>query len=251
MDIFRLDGKVAVVTGGSRGLGRGIAIALAQAGAQVLVTSRSGEAPETSAAIHALGGRVETMTYHVGQEAPPPTPVEEAVARLGTIDILVNNAGIQRRAVVTEFSLSDWLEVLNVNLTAAWVLAQAAARQMMEDGGGKIINVASLLSMQGGVTVPAYTASKHGVAGLTKAMCNELAGHGINVNGIVPGYMATDMNTTLIGDDRRAGQILTRIPAGRWGRESDVAGAAVFLASPASDYVHGHLLAVDGGWLAR
>jgi 2-deoxy-D-gluconate 3-dehydrogenase len=177
--------------------------------------------------------------------------IRQTVEQLGRLDILVNNAGIIRRANAIETTPEDWQAVLDVNLTAVWALAQAAAQVMLPQGGGKIINIASLLSFQGGIRVPAYTAAKHAVAGLTKALANEWAGRGINVNAIAPGYMATDNTQALRDDPERNRQILERIPAGRWGTPADMAGAVVFLAAPASAYIHGYTLAVDGGWLAR
>lgn len=249
--LFRVDGRVALVTGGSRGLGRAMAVGLAAAGATVMITSRSGHAPETERAIHDLGGEVAVRSAGSDDAGPGPQLVQDVIDQFGTLDILVNNAGTNRRASVMEFTMQDWRAVLEVNLTATWALSQAAAKHMVERGHGKIVNVASLLSFQGGSTVPAYAAAKHAVAGLTRAMCNELAAHRINVNAIVPGYMATDMNAALLENESRNSEIRARIPAGRWGQPEDLVGAAVFLSSRASDYVNGHLLVVDGGWLAR
>lgn len=251
LDLFRLDGCVALVTGGNKGLGRGMAVALAQAGADVAVVARSGRADETLAEVAAAGRRGIVLAADLEAAAEAGTLVEQAVQALGRLDILVNNAGIIRRAPALETELADWQAVLDVDLTATWVLAQAAARVMAPQGHGKIINVASVLSFQGGVRVPAYTAAKHAVAGLTQALANEWAPLGINVNAIAPGYMATDNTEALQQDAARSTQILERIPANRWGRPADLAGAVVYLASRASDYVHGHVLAVDGGWLAR
>lgn len=250
-ELFRLDGRVALVTGGDKGLGRGMAEALARAGADVAVTSRSGAADETLAAIAAAGRRGLALAADFSTANSPERLVTETVTQLGRIDILVNNAGTIRRADAAEMTIEDWQAVLNVNLNALWTLSQAAGRVMLAQGGGKIINTASLLSFQGGIRVPAYTAAKHAVAGLTKALANEWAAHGINVNAIAPGYMVTDNTQALRADPQRSRQILERIPAGRWGTPDDLAGAVVFLASRASDYVHGHVLAVDGGWLAR
>lgn len=252
LDAFKLRGKVALVTGGNRGLGQGMAIALAQAGAEVAVTSRSGEAVDTLAAIEQTGQRGASFAADFSDPAQGPELVSRVVAELGRLDILVNNAGTIRRTPALEYSADDWQFVLDVNLNSVWTLSQAAARQMVQQGdGGKIINIASLLSFQGGITVPAYTAAKHALAGLTKALANEWAPLGINVNAIAPGYMATDNTEALRNDPTRARQILERIPVGRWGKPEDMAGAVVFLSSTAASYVHGQILAVDGGWLGR
>jgi 2-deoxy-D-gluconate 3-dehydrogenase len=250
-DRFRLDGQVALVTGGDKGLGRGIAIALAQAGADIAVVSRSGHHDTTLATIQAAGRRGIGLVADLSSVAPVDGLVADTLAQLGRLDILVNNAGIIRRAPAAEYAWEDWRAVLDINLDAVWALCQAAGRPMLAQGRGKIVNIASLLAFQGGVRVPAYTAAKHAVAGLTKALANEWAGRGVNVNAIAPGYMATDNTQALRDDPERARQIIERIPAGRWGTPEDLAGAAVFLAAPASDYVHGHLLVVDGGWMAR
>ncbi len=252
LDKFDLSGKVALVTGGNRGLGQGIAIGLAEAGADVAVTSRSGDAAATLAALNAAGVRTLALAADFADPTVAPPLVERVVDQFGRIDILVNNAGTIRRAPALDYSLEDWEFVLNVNLNSVWLLAQAAARQMVkQESGGRIINVASLLSFQGGITVPAYTASKHALAGLTKALANEWASLGINVNAIAPGYMATDNTEALQKDPVRSRQILERIPAGRWGTPEDLAGTAVYLASDACAYLHGQVLAVDGGWLGR
>jgi 2-deoxy-D-gluconate 3-dehydrogenase len=251
VDSFRIDGKVALVTGGDKGLGQGMALALAQAGADVAVTSRSGQAGATLEAIATAGRRGIALAADFSTTEPIAGVIRQTVEQLGRLDILVNNAGIIRRANAIETTPEDWQAVLDVNLTAVWALAQAAAQVMLPQGGGKIINIASLLSFQGGIQVPAYTAAKHAVAGLTKALANEWAGRGINVNAIAPGYMATDNTQALRDDPERNRQILERIPAGRWGTPADMAGAVVFLAAPASAYIHGYTLAVDGGWLAR
>lgn len=251
LDRFRLDGRAALITGGNRGLGRAIAEALAGAGADVVIACRSGEAPEAAAAIGALGRRVVVLAADLSQPAAAAPLVEWAASELGRLDILVNNAGIIRRAAALETTAEDWQAVLDVNLTSVWACAQAAGRLMASQGAGKIITTASLLSFQGGIRVPAYAAAKHAVVGLTKALANEWAPLGINVNAIAPGYFATDNTAALRADPERARQIGERIPAGRWGRPDDLAGAAIFLASPASDYVHGHTLVVDGGWMAR
>jgi 2-deoxy-D-gluconate 3-dehydrogenase len=251
LDLFRLDGQVALVTGGDKGLGQAMAVALAQAGADVAIVSRSGHNDATRAAIEAAGRRALALTADLGRPDAAVAVVEQVAQALGRIDILVNNAGIIRRAAALETELADFQAVLDVNLISVWALAQAAGRRMLAQGHGKIINIASLLAFQGGIRVPAYTASKHAVAGLTKALANEWAGHGINVNAIAPGYMATDNTQALRDDPERSRQLLERIAAGRWGAPDDMAGAVVFLASRASDYVHGHVLVVDGGWMAR
>jgi 2-deoxy-D-gluconate 3-dehydrogenase len=248
---FSLQGRTAVVTGANTGLGQGIAVALAQAGADVAAVGRS--APDaTGEAVRAAGRRFEWIEADLSSLEPVERVVAAAVERLGAIDILVNNAGIIRRADALEFTEADWDAVLDTNLKTVFFLCQAAARRMIgQDRGGKIINIASMLSFQGGVRVPSYTASKSGLAGLTKLLANEWAAKGINVNAIAPGYFETNNTEALRQDETRSREILGRIPAGRWGRPEDLGGAAVFLASPASDYVHGTVLAVDGGWLAR
>jgi 2-deoxy-D-gluconate 3-dehydrogenase len=251
LDAFRLDGQVALVTGGNKGLGQAMAIALAQAGADVTIVSHTGRGDDTIAAIKAAERRGLSLAADLGQPDEAVAVVDLTVRKMGRIDILVNNAGIIRRADALETNLADFQSVLDVNLIGVWALSQAAGRLMLEHGHGKIINIASLLAFQGGIRVPAYTAAKHAVAGLTKALANEWAGRGINVNAIAPGYMATDNTEALRADAERSRQISERIPAGRWGVPEDLAGAAVFLASRASDYVHGHVLVVDGGWMAR
>jgi 2-dehydro-3-deoxy-D-gluconate 5-dehydrogenase len=251
VDLFRLDGQVALVTGGNKGLGRAMAIALAQAGADVAIASHSGQGDATLAAIEAAGRRGHAFAADLSQPDACASVIEQTVRELGRLDILVNNAGTIRRADALETKLDDFTAVLDVNLVGVWALSQAAGRLMHAQGRGKIINIASLLSFQGGIRVPAYTAAKHAVAGLTKALANEWSRHGINVNAIAPGYMATDNTQALRDDPERSRQILERIPAGRWGAPEDLAGAVVFLASPASNYVHGNVLVVDGGWMAR
>ena len=252
LDSFRLDGKVAVVTGAGRGLGRAMAAALAQAGADVVGVARAAAAAETEAAVRAAGRRYHHVQADLSDLAPVPGIIEAALARFGRIDILVNNAGIIARNDAIEFTEREWDAVLDVDLKAAFFLGQAAARRFIDQGGGgKIVNVASMLSFQGGIRVPSYTAAKSGLKGVTMAMANEWARHGIGVNAIAPGYMATDNTAQLRADGARNEEILARIPAGRWGLPEDLAGAVVFLASPASDYVNGFTLAVDGGWLAR
>jgi 2-deoxy-D-gluconate 3-dehydrogenase len=251
LDDFKLDGKVAVVTGGNRGLGFGIASALAEAGANVVSIQRSANAEATRDAVTASGRRFLALALDVGQPDAAAVALARTLETFGRADVLVNNAGVQRRARAEEFPSSDWETVVNVNLNAVFRFCQTFGRHMLEHGGGKIINIASLISLQGGFTIAAYAAAKHGVAGLTKALSNEWAGRGINVNAIAPGYMATEMNTALIDDPVRSRQIGERIPAGRWGTPRDVGGAAVFLASNAASYIDGHLLVVDGGWLGR
>jgi 2-deoxy-D-gluconate 3-dehydrogenase len=249
-DPFGLAGKVALVTGANTGLGQGIALALAEAGADIAV---AGIVPpvETEALVKAEGRRFLSIDANLASIAPVARVVAETVGSLGKLDILVNNAGLIRRADSLEFSEKDWDEVLNVNLKSLFFLCQAAGRQMVKQGGGKIINIASLLSFQGGIRVPSYTASKSGVAGITRLLANEWAALNINVNAIAPGYMATDNTAPLRQDAVRSKEILARIPAGRWGEPKDVGGAAVFLASSAADYLHGAIIPVDGGWLAR
>lgn len=250
LELFNLKGKVALVTGGNRGLGQGMAVALAEAGATVVVTSRSGEAEETLTKIRKTGQEGAALAADFPTVSADEL-VDTVVARYGRLDILVNNAGIQRRNPAFDFTNSDWHDVIDVNLNVIWKLCQAAALQMRKQGGGKIVNTASLLSFQGGITVPAYAAAKHGVMGLTKALANEWASQNINVNAIAPGYFATDMTMALQTDSVRNPQILERIPAGEWGKPEDLGGAVVYLASDASRYVHGHTLVVDGGWMNR
>lgn len=247
---FDLKGKTALVTGANTGIGQAIAVALAEAGVDVAVAGRS-EPTETLAAIQATGRNAVNITADFGSIEPVGRVIDEALAGLGRLDILVNNAGIIRRADLLDFGEEDWDAVLDTNLKTLFFLSQGAARHMAERGSGKIINIASLLTFQGGVRVPSYAAAKSGVGGVTKAMANELAPKGVQVNAIAPGYISTNNTAALQADETRNRQIMERIPAGRWGRPQDIAGAALFLASPASDYVTGHILAVDGGWLAR
>lgn len=250
-ELFSLAGKVAVVTGANTGLGRAMAEALAGAGARLALVGRS-EPAETLAAIGARGGKAGFIRADLAQSDCAAGLVDQVVARWGSLDVLVNNAGTIRRSPALEFAEQDWDVVLATNLKTPFFLAQAAARQMLAAGqGGKIINIASLLSFQGGILVASYTASKSGLAGLTRLLANEWAGRGINVNAIVPGYFATNNTQALREDPERSRDILARIPAGRWGDPADLGGAVVFLASRASDYVHGALVPVDGGWLAR
>jgi 2-deoxy-D-gluconate 3-dehydrogenase len=251
LDSFSLKGKTALVTGSSRGLGAGIAVALAEAGAQLaLHGTRSVPAP-TQALIANTGARYIALMGDVTDEWVCSRLIEQVVAEFGTIDILVNNAGTIRRAPVVDHPIEDWHDVLATNLTSVFRLTQLAGKHMLAQGSGKVINIASLLTFQGGVFVPSYAAAKGGVGQLTKAIANEWASKGVNVNAIAPGYMETDNTTALRSNPDRSRQILERIPAGRWGMPSDLAGAAVFLACRASNYIHGHVLVVDGGWLSR
>ncbi len=248
---FDLSGRVAIVTGANTGIGQAIAIALAQAGADVACVGRT-PADETAAHIRDLGRRAEIVSADLSTIEPAGRIVAETVDRLGRLDILVNNAGIIRRADAVDFTEADWDAVMDVNLKTMFFLCQAAGRHMIAaGGGGRIINIASMLTFQGGIRVASYTASKSGVGGLTKLLANEWAQHGIAVNAIAPGYIATNNTAALQADANRNRAILDRIPAGRWGDPSDIGGAAVFLASDAAAYVQGHVLAVDGGWLAR
>ena len=247
---FSLANRTALVTGANTGLGQAFAVALARAGADIVAVGRK-PPTETAASVAAVGRRLEFVAADLG-DANPKDIVARALESFDAIDILVNNAGIIRRKDALELDEQDWDDVMNVNLKSVFFLSQAVARQLVERRrAGKIINVASMLSFQGGVRVASYTASKSGLAGLTKLLANEWAPHGINVNAIAPGYFVTDNTTALRADARRNAEIVGRIPAGRWGEPEDLAGAAVFLASPASDYVHGVILPVDGGWLAR
>jgi len=254
MNPFDLSGKVAVVTGANTGIGQAIALALARAGADVACVGRS-SAADTCASARALGRRAVEIKADLSTIAPVNDIVDEAVRALGRLDILVNNAGIIRRADALEFTEADWDAVLDTNLKSVFFLSQAAAKKMIagatDASAGKIINIASMLTFQGGVRVPSYTAAKSAIGGLTKALANEWSSKGISVNAIAPGYIETNNTEALRADVNRNRQIMERIPAGRWGRPEDIGGAAVFLASSAADYVHGHVLAVDGGWLAR
>lgn len=251
LDMFRLDGKNALVTGSQMGLGAGIALALAQAGANVGCHGLTPEPKDICQDICSLGRKTFFVCGDVGDPELCTRLVAQTIDEFGSIDILVNNAGTIRRAPAAEFPQEYWDEVIAVNLTSVFRLSQLAAQHMLRQGHGKIVNIASLLSFQGGVLVPSYAAAKSGVAALTKAFANEWAAKGINVNAIAPGYMATANTAALRKDSERSRQILERIPAGRWGEPCDLAGAAVFLSSAASDYVHGHILLVDGGWMAR
>lgn len=247
---FDLTGRVAVVTGANTGIGQGIALALAEAGADLALVGRSA-AEDTASKAEQLGRRAILVPADLSSIDPVGDVVERTLAELGGLDILVNNAGIIRRGDAVDFTEADWDAVIDTNLKSVFFLCQAAGRHMIAQGKGKIVNIASMLSFQGGIRVPSYTASKSGVAGLTKLLANEWAAKGVNVNAIAPGYIATNNTAALQADESRNRQIMERIPAGRWGAPSDLGGAAVFLASDASDYVNGHILAVDGGWLAR
>ena len=243
--------RVAIVTGAGSGLGQGIALALAEAGADIVGVYGS-KISDTEEKVKALGRKFLGIQANLMSIEPVENIVKKTVETFGKIDILVNNAGIIKRADALDFTEEDWDDVMNINLKTVFFLCQAAAREFIRQGtGGKIINIASMLSFQGGVRVPSYTASKSGLAGITKLMANEWARHNINVNAIAPGYMATDNTAELRSDEDRQSEILSRIPAGRWGTAQDLMGASVFLASSASDYINGHILAVDGGWLAR
>lgn len=251
LDHFDLKGKVAVVTGCNTGLGQGMAVGLAQAGADIVGVYRS-EAGETQKRVEALGRGFLPVKADLSSTEPINGIIGKALDQFGKIDILVNNAGIIRRNESIDFTEKDWDDVLNVNTKVLFFLSQAAARQFVKQGnGGKIINIASMLSYQGGIRVPSYTASKHAVMGLTRILANEWAKYHINVNAIAPGYMVTNNTAALRADEKRYHEILDRIPAGRWGTPEDLQGIVVFLASDASDYINGFTIAVDGGWLAR
>jgi 2-dehydro-3-deoxy-D-gluconate 5-dehydrogenase len=249
---FRLDGKNALVTGSRKGIGAGIALALAEAGANVVCHGQNAKPGSIGAEIRALGRKTLYIAGDIADAAVCANLVQKTVAELGSLDILVNNAGIIRRAPAAEYPDEYWNETIAVDLTAVFRLSKLAGQQMLKQGkSGKIVNVASVLSFQGGILVPAYAAAKGGVAQLTKALANEWAAKGINVNAIAPGYIVTEVTAALRSDPVRNRQILERIPAGRWGEPADIGGAAVFLSSSVSNYVHGHVLAVDGGWLSR
>ncbi|QCR36326.1 2-dehydro-3-deoxy-D-gluconate 5-dehydrogenase KduD [Nissabacter sp. SGAir0207] len=251
LSAFELKDRVALVTGCNTGLGQGMAIGLAQAGCDIIGVTHS-DAGETQQAVEALGRRFLSIRADLSSIEVIPGILEQAVAHFGRIDILVNNAGIIRRQDALAFSEQEWDEVMNVNIKTVFFLSQAVAKQFIQQGdGGKIINIASMLSYQGGIRVPSYTASKSAVLGVTRLLANEWAKHGINVNAIAPGYMVTNNTQQLREDEDRSKEILDRIPAGRWGVPEDMMGPVVFLASKASDYVNGYTLAVDGGWLAR
>jgi 2-dehydro-3-deoxy-D-gluconate 5-dehydrogenase len=251
LDRFKLDGKVAIVTGASTGLGMGMSLALAEAGADIVGVDYV-EMPETQEKIEAMGRKFLGIKANLMSIEPIQGIIEKAVETFGKVDILINNAGIIRREDAINFTEKDWDDVMNINVKTVFFFSQAAAKQYIKQGtGGKIINIASMLSFQGGIRVPSYTASKSGVMGITRSMANEWAKHNINANAIAPGYMATNNTALLRADEDRSAAILGRIPAGRWGLPDDVMGPVIFLASSASDYVNGYTVAVDGGWLAR
>jgi len=251
LEKFKLDGKVAIVTGASTGLGQGMALALSEAGASIVGVDYV-EMTETQKKIEERGGKFLGIVANLLTIDPIDEIIQKTVDTFGKVDILVNNAGIIRRTDAIDFSVKDWDDVMNINLRTVFFFCQAAAKQFIKQGtGGKIINIASMLSFQGGIRVPSYTASKSGVMGITRALANEWAKYNININAIAPGYMATNNTAPLRADEQRSQEILGRIPAGRWGTPEDLQGAVVFLASSASDYVNGYTLAVDGGWLAR
>ena len=252
LDQFKLSDRVALVTGASTGLGAAIAIALAEAGAQVACHGNTRSPASTCNHIETAGGIAHAISGDLAKAETAKDLITQTLDRFGRIDILINNAGTIRRAPAVDYTDDDWAAVIEVNLSSVFRLSKLAGKQMIDSGrGGKIVNIASLLSFQGGITVPAYAASKGGVAQLTKALANEWARHRINVNAIAPGYMRTANTAALQADETRNRQILERIPAGRWGEPEDVAGAAVFLSSRASDYINGHILVVDGGWMGR
>jgi 2-deoxy-D-gluconate 3-dehydrogenase len=252
LNLFRLDEQVALVTGVGRGLGQAMALGLAEAGSNIAGLYLS-NFEETQVQVEALGRRFFPVQCDLQWATVTDLNevVDQVVREMGRLDILINNAGIIRRAPALEFSEQDWDDVMQVNLKALFFLSQAAAKVMVQQGGGKIIHIASMLSFQGGILIPSYTAAKSGVAGLTRALANEWASKGVNVNGIAPGYMATDNTAPLRADTQRNQAIVTRIPAGRWGDPAELKGLAVFLASAASNYMHGAIVPVDGGWLAR
>jgi 2-deoxy-D-gluconate 3-dehydrogenase len=251
LDQFKLDGKVAVVTGAARGLGQGMALALAEAGADIVAVDILAAA-DTVKQVQALGRQAVAIAANLGDRTAIPQVIAQARKTFATLDILVNCAGIIRREEFLKFSEKDWDDVMGINIDAVFFLSQAFCNDVVARGArGRIINIASMLSFQGGIRVPSYTASKSAVQGLTRLMANELASKGINANAIAPGYMATDNTAPLRADASRANAILERIPAGRWGTPDDLRGVVVFLASSASDYVNGYTIAVDGGWLAR
>jgi len=250
--IFNLNGRNALVTGSRTGLGAAMAVGLAEAGANVVIHgSKEKGIDEVCAAVRATGVKAARVIADLADPESAERIVDTTVREFGSIDILINNAGIIRRKPAVDYSMEDWNDILQINLTAVFRLAQVAGKHMLAQGHGKMINVASILSFQGGILVPAYAAAKGGVAQLTKALANEWASKGVNVNAIAPGYFETDVTAAIRADPDRNRQILERIPAGRWGAPKDLAGAAVFLASAASDYMHGSMLVVDGGWLAR
>lgn len=248
---FSLSSKVAIVTGANTGIGQAIALSLAEAGADIAAVGRTAPT-ETEALVKKAGRKFVSIAADLSSTEPVKRVVAEAVSALGRADILVNNAGIIRRSDAVEFSEDDWDAVIDTNLKSVFFLSQAFAKHCFTEGQtGKIVQIASLLSFQGGIRVPSYAAAKSGLAGITRALANEWAGKGVNVNAIAPGYIETNNTEALRADANRSRDILARIPAGRWGDARDIGGAAVFLASSAADYVHGAILPVDGGWLAR
>lgn len=251
MDFFNLNGKVAIVTGGNTGIGQGYAVGLAKAGADLVVATYDTNWEETKNMIEAEGRKVVFVQADLTKAEDRKKVIDEAMNNFGKIDILVNNAGTIRRAPLIEYKEEDWNAVMDINLNAVYFLSQDVAKIMVNQKSGKIINIASMLSFQGGKFVPPYTASKHGVAGITKAFANELACHNVQINAIAPGYIATDNTAPIRADEKRNAEILGRIPAQKWGEPFDLMGAVVFLSSRASDYINGHILAVDGGWLVR
>jgi len=252
LDFFSLKGKIAMITGGNSGIGREIALALAAAGADIFIYAHSSRDMESLIEeVTKLGKEVYFSTGDLSKEETAMSAVSECIKVYGKIDILVNNAGTIKRSPLLEGSNEDWKTVLDINLSAVYYLSKTAAAEMVKQGHGKIINIASMLSFQGGKFVPSYTASKHGIAGLTKAFANELAGKNIQINAVAPGYIKTANTAPIRADEVREKEILNRIPAERWGETSDLTGGVVFLASKASDYINGHILAIDGGWLVR
>lgn len=251
MNLVDLTGKVALITGAAGGLGRAMAVALAEAGANLAIVSHSSSSQTTKQAIEDLGREVLAITADLSDESKLADIVKQTLDRFGRIDILVNNAGTIRRTLAADHASKDWHDVLDLNLNSPFFMSQLVGREMLKQGSGKIINIASVLSFQGGITVPGYTASKHAMVGFTKALANEWASKGIQVNAIAPGYMITDNTEKLREDQVRSKQISERIPAGRWGQPEDLKGPVVFLASSASDYMNGHVLCVDGGWMVR
>lgn len=248
--LFNLSGKTALVTGASGGLGQGMAIGLAEAGANIVAVANT-ECDETISIINGIGGKAKQISANLSDESILGEVFAQAAGSFGQIDILVNNAGIIRRTPAADHASQDWHDVIDLNMNTVFFLCQLAGRHMLERGSGKIINIASMLSFQGGINVPGYTASKHAVAGITKALANEWAGKGLNINAIAPGYMLTNNTAQIVADEARYNSITERIPAGRWGKPDDLKGPVVFLASKASDYLNGHVLCVDGGWMAR
>lgn len=251
MDFFSLKGKVAIVTGGNTGLGQGYVVALAKAGADIFVPTYDTNWDETRALVQKEGRRIEFVQADLSKREDITKVVEECMKYFGRIDILVNNAGTIRRAPLLEYKDEDWQAVMDINLNSVYYLSKEVAKVMVEQKSGKIINIASMLAFQGGKFVPPYTASKHGVAGITKAFANELAEHNIQINAMAPGYIATANTAPIRADENRNNEIMGRIPAGRWGHPFDLMGAVVFLSSRASDYMNGHIMAIDGGWLVR